>query len=81
MRCSQETARPGEQVAADTSGQKHVGYSNLAENAQYTRKLTGALQAWEWSTHQLNFLRTNLPEISKKLQHVSLWSAVGSEDE
>ena len=48
-----------EQVAADTSGQKHVGYSNLAENAQYTRKLTGALQAWEWSTHHQKFPRNS----------------------
>jgi len=62
-----------EQVAADQAQDESVGFRSLADHEQYKRKLAGALQVWEWSPHQMDFLKHTLSaDVAKKLAYVPL---------
>eukprot|EP00930_Biecheleria_cincta_P090507 TRINITY_DN798_c1_g1_i1.p1 TRINITY_DN798_c1_g1~~TRINITY_DN798_c1_g1_i1.p1 ORF type:complete len:1184 (-),score=164.57 TRINITY_DN798_c1_g1_i1:545-3970(-) len=68
-----------EQIAAVRPNETDVGFRSFDDHLEYQRKLVGALQIWESSPLQLEFLRRNLQsEPSQKLRYVPLWSSVGS---
>eukprot|EP00930_Biecheleria_cincta_P068258 TRINITY_DN554_c0_g1_i1.p1 TRINITY_DN554_c0_g1~~TRINITY_DN554_c0_g1_i1.p1 ORF type:complete len:734 (-),score=120.27 TRINITY_DN554_c0_g1_i1:680-2881(-) len=70
-----------EQVAADKAQDAAVGFRSLADHVQYKRKLAGALQVWEWSPHQMDFLKATMPgDIAKKLAYVPLSSSTDATD-
>eukprot|EP00930_Biecheleria_cincta_P089064 TRINITY_DN7831_c0_g1_i6.p1 TRINITY_DN7831_c0_g1~~TRINITY_DN7831_c0_g1_i6.p1 ORF type:complete len:480 (+),score=64.23 TRINITY_DN7831_c0_g1_i6:70-1440(+) len=70
-----------EQVAAKPSRDTGIGFGSFANNQQYQQKLSGALQVWDWSHHQLSFLAENLPlAASSKLEYVPFWSSTKAEE-
>lgn len=71
-----------EQVAASRSTEEVTGFRSFEEQEQYQRKLRRAAQIWDWSPHQLSFLRQKLPDsIERRLQYVPLWSSLNREAE
>jgi len=70
-----------EQVAANQARDEQLGFKSFAEELQYKEKLGGALQVWEWSPRNLDFLNSNLPDVvARKINYVPLWSSVDTND-
>lgn len=71
-----------EQVAASAAEEATVGFRSFADHPQYKMRLSRALQVWEWSPRNLQFLGSNLPEtMTKRIEYMPLWSAVNVDSE
>lgn len=71
-----------EQVAATAIEEPGIGFSGLLANVEYKRQLEEALLVWEWSPHNLKFLRHNLQgAVTNRLEYVPLWSSVDIDSE
>lgn len=57
-----------------------LAFQPLTMTDSTRKKLNGALQVWEWSPRQLNFLKERLsPSMAAKLEYVPMWSSTDAD--